>query len=237
MLQSPLKSIESRIKHLKITTMKNFTKLFAVLLSTLFCIQLHAQTFGVRGGLSMANMLEKDEDGTYSGDYQMNPGFHAGIAVDFPIVEMVFFETGLFFNTKGFKLTEEEEGVDVTAKAKLYYVDIPLTLKVTGDVNEGMKIFGLAGPYVGVGLSGKTVAEGSAEGFNVSVDEDVSWGSGEEDDLKRLDYGITVGAGLIFKSLQVGLSYDLGMANVSAYTDYGTTASHRVFRLTVGYNF
>lgn len=217
--------------------MKNFTKFFVGLLLALFCIQLHAQTFGVRGGLSMATILEKDEDGTYSDDYQMNPGFHAGIAADFPIVEMVSFETGLFFNTKGFKFTEEEEGVDVTVKAKLYYADIPLTLKVAGEVSEGVELFVLAGPYIGIGLSGKTIAEGSAEGFNVSIDEDIDWGSGEDDDLKRLDYGITAGAGFEFKGLLVGLSYDFGLANVSAYTDYGTTSSHRVFRFTVGYNF
>lgn len=217
--------------------MKNYINFCVVLLATFFCLQLHAQTFGVRGGLSMANMLEKDEDGTYSGDYQMNPGFHAGVSLDFPILEMVSFETGLLLNTKGFKITEEEDGVDVTAKANLYYADIPLTLKVSGEVSEGVKLFVLAGPYVGIGLSGKVTAEGSAEGFNVSVDEDINWGSGEEDDLKRLDYGITAGAGLELMGIKVGLSYDFGLANVSSYTDYGTTSSHRVLKFSLGYRF
>ncbi|MGM0408401.1 MAG: porin family protein [Bacteroidota bacterium] len=217
--------------------MKKFTNFFLVLMSTLFCLQLHAQTFGVRGGLSMANMLEKDEDGTYSGDYQMNSGFHAGVSMDFPILEMISFETGLLLNTKGFRITEEEEGVDVTAKAKFYYADIPLTFKVSGEVSEGVKLFVLGGPYIGIGLSGKVTAEGSEEGYSVSIDEDINWGSGEEDDLKRLDYGITAGAGLELMGIQVGLSYDFGLANVSAYTDYGTTLNHRVLKFSIGYRF
>jgi hypothetical protein len=217
--------------------MKNSIKIQLAIIICLLSFQTFAQTFGIRGGLSMATMLEKDEDGTYSGDYQMNPGFHAGVTLDFPFSEMISFETGLILNTKGFKVTEEEDGVDVTAKAKLYYADIPLTLKFFTQVSDGVKLYGLAGPYVGIGLSGKVTGEASAEGYDVSVDKDINWGSGEDDDLKRLDYGITAGAGIEFKGLQVGLSYDFGLANVSAYTDYGTTSNHRVLKFSVGYRF
>ncbi len=217
--------------------MKNITKFLLILLVSSLSFQSYAQTFGIRGGLSMANMLDKDEDGTYSGDYQMNPGFHAGVTIDYPFSEMVSFETGLFLNTKGFKITEEEDGFDVTAKSKLYYADIPLTLKVLGEVSEGVKVFVSAGPYIGIGISGKVTADASVEGYDVSVDEDIDWGSGEDDDLKRLDYGITAGAGIEFNRVLVGLFYDYGLANVSAYTGDGTVASHRVLKFSLGLKF
>ena len=40
-------------------------------------------------------MLDKDEDGTYSDDFKMKPGFHVGGIVDFPISEIFSVETGL----------------------------------------------------------------------------------------------------------------------------------------------
>ncbi len=217
--------------------MKNVTKLLTVLLISLFSLQTYAQTFGIRGGLNLATMIDKDDDGTYSDEFKMNPGFHAGVTAEFPFSEILSLETGLFFDTKGFKMDVTEMGIDVSTKASLNYLDVPVTIKASTEVSTGVKIYGLVGPYIGVGLSGKVKGESSEEDFDVSVDEDVEWGSGEDDDLKRLDYGLTAGAGVEIKGFLVGVSYDYGLANVSAYTDYGTIASHRILKFSIGYKF
>ncbi len=221
--------------------MKNFTSFFVVLMATLFCLQLHAQTFGVRAGLSMANMLIKDDDGTYSDDNKMNPGFHIGPTMEVPVNDRISFETGLLLSTKGFKVSEEEsfmgETYDYTEKINLYYLDIPLTAIGTFDVG-GAKIYGAFGPYIGIGLSGKSVYEETYDGETESEEEDIKFGSDEEeDDLKRLDYGLTAGAGVEINSILIGVSYDFGLANVAAYTGEGTTASHRVLKFSLGYKF
>ena len=72
----------------------------------------------------------------------------------------------------------------------------------------------------------------------LAQEEDVEWGSDKEkDDLKRLDFGLTMGGGVEINSIQIGLTYALGLANISSYTDYGTKINNRVLGLSVGYKF
>ena len=67
-------------------------------------------------------------------------------------------------------------------------------------------------------------------------EEDIEWGSDENDDhLKRLDLGLIIGAGVVVHSIEIGLSYSLGLANISASTDEGGKIHNRVFSITAGY--
>ncbi len=197
-----------------------------------------SQTFGVKGGLNLSNMLLKDEDGDYFDDTKMLPGFHAGIFANIPISGSISFEPGLLLSTKGLKV-EEEDDDDFEASMKLntFYADVPLTLKYTY-ILEDLKIYGAAGPYVGIGISGKSKSTYTYNGESESEEETIEWGSDEDkDDLKRLDFGLTFGAGISKGSILAGISYDLGLANISPYTEDGTKNSNRVFRISIGYIF
>lgn len=185
----------------------------------------YAQTFGVKAGLNLSNMVIKDDDHTYSDDYEMKPGFHLGPIAEFPINDMLTFETGLIISAKGFKYSEDSYDM----KLNLYYLDIPLTAKASYDAGFG-KIYGLLGPYLGIGLSGKSVYG--------DEDEPVDWGSdSDDDDLKRPDFGLTVGAGVEINSILVGLSYNFGLANISPDSDGGFKINNRVIGISVGYKF
>ncbi len=218
--------------------MKNCTKFSMILLISLFSLQTNAQTFGLKAGLNLSNMLEKDDDDTYSNDYKMNPGFHIGGTVDVPISDILSFESGLLLTTKGFKYEEEVMGISVKTKANLYYLDIPLTLKASHELSEGLKIFGAVGPYVGIGLSGKIKATAEYLGVEETEEEDVKWGSDEEnDDIKRLDMGLTFGGGVEINAIMLGISYDLGLANISPYQEDGATSKNKVLKFSIGYRF
>jgi len=196
-----------------------------------------AQKFGLKGGLNLSNMLVKDDDDTYSDDYEMNPGYHVGVTAEYPISDMLSFETGLLLSTKGFKLSEEEDGDKAELKLNLLYLDLPLTAKATFDFGVA-KFYGLFGPYLGVGLSGKSKFEVTFSGETESDEEDVEWGSDEdEDDLKRLDYGLAMGAGVEINSVRIGLTYNLGFLNISPYSDDGFKMNNRVIGISVGYTF
>ncbi|MDY0099156.1 MAG: porin family protein [Bacteroidales bacterium] len=199
-----------------------FLVVFALLA---FATESFAQTYGVKAGLNFSNMLMKDDDHTYSDDYEMKPGFHLGPVAEIPINDLLSFETGLIFSAKGFKYSEDSYDM----KLNLFYLDIPLTAKARYDAGFG-NIYGLIGPYLGIGLTGKSVYE--------DEDEPVDWGSdSDDDDLKRLDFGLTVGAGVEINSIVVGLSYGLGLANISPDTDGGFKINNRVLGLSVGYWF
>jgi hypothetical protein len=215
--------------------MKNFMK-FLVLMIVVFALATNsfAQKFGARAGFNLATALVKDNSDTYSDNFKMKPGFHIGATAEFPINETFAFETGLLLSSKGTKESESESGYEYTAVANLYYFDIPLTGKAYYELG-GVKIYGLLGPYLGVGLSGKTkIQETGSSDYN----ETVEWGTdSENDDLKRLDMGLTFGAGVVVSDFEVGLSYNLGLKNISPYTGDGYKVNTRVLGISVGYKF
>jgi hypothetical protein len=218
--------------------MKNLSKVLMFFFITLFCYQTNAQTFGIKGGLNLANMILKDDDETYSNDYNMNPGFHLGLTVDVPLNDFLSFEPGLLLTTKGMKYEDEIFEVDMKAKVNLYYLDIPLTLKASYALGEGLKMFGAIGPYVDFGMSGKAKITTEYQGDKETEEVDIEWGSDEDDDdLKRLDMGLTFGGGVEINSIMIGISYDLGLSNISTFQDYGTTSKNRVLKFSLGYRF
>lgn len=218
--------------------MKNLTKLSILVLLCLFAYQSNAQQWTLKGGLNLSTMLDKDDDGTYSDEFSMKPGFHIGATVDLPISEVFSFQPGLLLTTKGLKYDDDFMGVAVKTTATLYYLDIPLNLKASFPVGEGATLYGAVGPYVDFGLSGKIKATGEYQGQKETETEDISWGSDEdEDDLKRLDLGLTFGGGVELNVLMFGISYDLGLTNISSYQEYGTSVKNRVLKFSVGYRF
>lgn len=197
-----------------------------------------AQTIGVRGGLNLATFRIEDDNDTYSDDFEMNPGFHVGVIANFPLAGIVSFEPGLLLSTKGYKYGYEEisdgETWKYEGKMNLMYVDIPLMAKANIDVG-GAEVFGALGPYVGLGLTGKMKSETTIMGEKETNEEDISWGSDEEDDLKRLDYGLMAGVGAEFGPIQFGVSYAYGLANIATFDDDGFHTSNRVLSVSVGY--
>ncbi|MBB3699515.1 outer membrane beta-barrel protein [Flammeovirga yaeyamensis] len=218
--------------------MKRLTKLLTIIFVALLCYQTNAQTIGIKGGLNLATLNEKDNDGTYSDNYDMNPGFHFGLTVDVPLNEFLSFEPGLLLTTKGMKYEDELIGLNLSGHANLYYIDVPLNLKATHEFGSGVKLYGTIGPYVGMGLSGKIKATLEFQGDEQTEEEEIKWGSNQDEDtFKRLDMGLTFGAGVEINSILLGLSYDLGLSNISTNQDNGMSVKNRVLKFSVGYRF
>ena len=215
--------------------MKNLITLFVLALALVLTMtaESFAQSFGVKAGLNLSTMLSKNDKRTFSDDFKMKPGFHIGVTAEFPIDEMFSFETGLLLSTKGYKISKE----DYKQKVNINYLDIPLTGKASFDIAD-TKVYGLFGPYIGMGLSGKLKFEEIDFGETHTGEDNIDWGSDKElSDMKRLDFGITVGVGVEINSFQIGLSYNLGLANISPSTDGGSKVNNRVLGLSVGYKF
>ena len=222
--------------------MKNLEKILIVVFIAILASESFAQTYGIKAGLNLSNLIMKAGGETWSDDFKMNPGFHVGPTAEFPISEVFSFETAFLLSTKGFRISEKETFQDETfeykTKCNLLYLDVPLNAKASFRVSEKASIYGVLGPYLGIGLTGKTKNENSYNGEKHKEEEDIKWGSDEENDfLKRLDYGLTFGAGVDFKSIQFGMSYGLGLANISTYTDDDVKIKNRVLGISVGYRF
>jgi len=215
--------------------MKKLITLLIVLLAVSFAAEMYAQSISARAGLNLATMLSKDDDDTYSDDAKMKPGFHVGVSVDVPFDDNFAFQTGLLLSNKGVKYSGDDNDYEWKEKLSLYYLEIPLMAKATFDMG-GAKIYGVFGPYLGLGIAGKYKWEETYDGDTDEDDESVDWGSDEDkDDFKRLDFGLNIGAGVEIDDFQIGIQYGLGLANVSPYSDDGYRENHRVLAITLGY--
>jgi hypothetical protein len=215
--------------------MKLLLNLTVIAVLILFAVNSSAQTFGVKGGLSLAKMLMENSNRTYSSEILKRPGFQFGPIVDLPLDNVVSFETGLLLTGKGFRYsTRRNPGMyesDAILNTNLLYLDIPLTLKITIDLDDS-KLFGVFGPYVGVGLKGTVKCNGDCS----QDEENIEFGS--EEDLKRIDTGINIGAGVEISPFQIGATYSLGLANLSTNTnDRSEKVKNRVWLVTVTLRF
>jgi hypothetical protein len=90
-----------------------------------------------------------------------------------------------------------------------------------------------AGPYLAYGLSGKN---GDTDLFkDESITEPITGQTITVDaQAKRFDYGVGIGAGIEFGAIGVGLSYELGLADIS--NGNGSIKNQNAM-LSVGYKF
>jgi len=174
--------------------------------------------------------------------YKMTPGFHLGPTFEIPIYNIFSIETSLLASTKGFRNSDDDGnygGLGDSGKVvlSLLYVDLPITPKVT--INLGaLKIYGLIGPYVGVGIIGNARRTYTEDGKTKTQDVKIEWGNEEDSDgLKRLDYGLIIGAGVEIKSFQFGFNYNYGMANLTNSPQEYWGLRNRVLGVSVGYKF
>lgn len=221
--------------------MKNYSRILLISLVLTLPLTTFGQIFGIKAGMNLSNMVLKMNDETLSQDFKMNLGYNVGGTVEFPISEWFSIESELLLSTKGYKISEEESyGIDsykYERKLNLLYLNIPVTGKAKVDVGK-MKIYGELGPYFGFGLSGKAISKDTYNGETTTVNEKIEWGNDAETDyLKRPDFGLTFGAGVIVNAFQFGLNYDLGMLNLLPDTSYDTKLTNRVLGISIGYQF
>jgi hypothetical protein len=188
-------------------------------------------------------MLMKDDNTTFSTDFMMNPGFHIGGTVEFPMGNVFSIEPGLLFSTKGY-IDEYKEDIhqvgviEYKNKTNLYYLDVPVYAKASFDVGDNVKLYGALGPYLGVGLWGKMKSETILNGKKETFNDDVKWGTDAENDhFKRVDFGLNAGAGVEFYSVLFEVSYGYGLLNICPYTDNGFKTNNRVLGISAGYKF
>jgi opacity protein-like surface antigen len=202
------------------------------------CILLFSESFGqtvtLRGGLNLSNMavdIPSELDGVDI-DPKTRLTYQVGALADFPVADNFYIETGILFSSKGFRVSEQESFLGMTVNfdmsTVINYVDIPLSAKTVFEVGD-MHIYGSLGPYIGIGLNGKMKYEVSAFGQTERDEEKLDF----EDDLERIDYGLMIGAGVEFQNIVLGLSYGLGLRNVSKWED--SSLKNRVFSISLGY--
>lgn len=158
---------------------------------------------GIRGGLNLSTMSDGGDD------VSSKLGFNAGIILDVPISHTLYFQPGLYFSQKGYKIEGSYAGHDYSEKINLSYLEMPLLVSYHYNVLDDVQLQPFAGPFIGI---------------TVSKDDDMTLGSSHE----SFDAGIQFGIGATYLShYYVSLGYEMG------FVENGT----RNLFVNIGYNF
>jgi opacity protein-like surface antigen len=208
--------------------MKSLKLMCMVLAVTvILSVNLSAQG-GIKGGFNLSKFYSVDPSGL---DQKYLAGFQIGVFKGFNITPTIQIQPELFFIQKGSKVSYTFDSVEVTAKTKISYIEIPLLLKFNLRAGARVNPYVIAGPYVAF----RTTAKEIAEAGGVKEETDI------KDDVKSTDFGLIGGLGLEFKltdmpkCILVEIRYELGLADIAKSEDYKAKNSSIVFNVGVGF--
>lgn len=184
----------------------------------------HDTYYGFRLGMAIASV---HSDAPILDGSDPKVGLDVGFTVGTRIVPTapLYFETGLSYTEKGGK--GDYQGSKFTYG--LHYLELPLLLKYKYYATPDLSIEPYVGGYLAVGVGGKIKDYGNREAYSSFSDDN------KDASFKRFDGGLRIGCGMSYDMLYLGLSYDIGLANVGHYNfeDMRTGS----LNLHVGVNF
>jgi opacity protein-like surface antigen len=159
----------------------------ALLLASASFAQQNPITFGVEGGISLANLTS---DVPTVGDvYDSRTGYAAGLAFQYNFPKLFSFRTGIMYELKGaaFPVPDTSNPAETVEWLEtMDYLTVPLLLRAT--FGDQINFFVNGGPYWALLLKRVQVLETAS-----------SYYSGQEidltDDTKNTEWGISIGAG------------------------------------------
>ncbi|TNE55152.1 MAG: PorT family protein [Bacteroidetes bacterium] len=170
-----------------------FTQSCAAILLLLVPFSVFAQPkFIMKADLALANVMGDDVDNN-----KVLPTFLLGGHAEFGLGGSLGLDVGVEVAGKGFKV--EESAFEGRINPIYLQVPVQLTFRAGG-------VFVGVGPFVGMGIAGKSKADGE--------EENIDFGSDLEDDYSSLDYGAGLELGYEFGALRAFVSYNHGFANV-----------------------
>ena len=204
-------------------------KMIAVSLLTAMGICAKAQVY-VQGGLNLANITV-----TNAGQTEKNnllPTFNAGILGRFGISEVFDVESGVLLAGRGSKaetyFTNMTDNNYVKTRFNPIYIEVPLNavIKFPLEPKSKSNIFINAGPYIAIGIAGKSTVDRKIIGVtsnsstNIKFSNDDPFTSQQDDaaydKLKRFDYGVNVGGGIDFGKFILKANYGIGLAKINS---------------------
>jgi Outer membrane protein beta-barrel domain len=220
--------------------MKN---LMAVCLLTATGICTKAQ-FYVQGGLNLAN-ITKTKDGRTEKN-NLLASFNAGLMGRFGLSGVFDLESGVLLTGKGSKATtyfsDASDDSYIKTRFNPIYVEVPLNavVKFPLEAKSKSNIFINAGPYIAVGVFGKSRIDqkfgpiSSSSGSDIKFSNDDPFTS-EQDDanynkLKRFDYGINLGGGIDFGKFILKVNYGIGLARINSTQSDNSVDDRNKFR-------
>lgn len=199
----------------------------------LCCISLNAQElrFGVLGGYNHC------APSAYNG----KPGFHVGVKGELLLEKPkgLYVDFGVNYSSQkweqaNYSYNGNLTGTTITHRFAPAYLQVPVSLGYKLSLDENVKLLVSAGPYINLGLCGKSELSKEIDGKNQTVSNTNDFYGA--DGLERFDYGIGARIGVeLFDHIQITGGYDCGFKNTSKKMNFDN--KNRNWTLTAAYVF
>lgn len=214
-------------------------KLFLVLLVTgAITSQTKSQVY-VQGGLNLANITKTNDGQTEKNN--ILPSFNVGILGRLELDPMFDLESGLLLTGHGSRAeTYFANGNYTKTKFNPIYLQVPLNAVVKIPLDKGSAVFFHAGPYIAMGIGGKSTRDDYYFGVSSSSSSSIKFSNddpftSQQDDaaydkLKRFDYGLNFGGGFQFRHVILKANYGLGLAKINSTQSDNTVNDKNKYR-------
>ena len=218
-------------------------KLMALALCAGLFTTAKSQKVYVQGGVNLSNITTSNSGGTESS--HMLTTFNAGIMARSNSAEPIALEAGLLVEGKGAKSSGGSGNTHYDATFNPLYLQLPVNVVVRVPLQTSTSnIFIFGGPYVAMGIAGKSKVKGQILGASIDNSKDIQFTNTDPTDndqayskLKRFDYGVNVGAGIDLGKILLKANYGLGLSKISSMqTNNGENAKnkYRVVSISLG---
>ena len=203
----------------------------------------------LQAGINLANISVTDKGRVDDGN--MLTSFNAGIIGDVHLGSILYFQPGVLFTGKGSKVQRGTEGSNGYFRQTFnpHYIEIPANLLLKTPLGAGSSFFVGAGPYLGIGVGGKTKTEGQTIlGVQYNSERKIKYSNDDPTTLnaeegtgfgivKRFDYGLNGTAGIEGKSIVLGVNYGLGLAKLQSGSNNAedNNNKNRVVSISLGF--
>jgi hypothetical protein len=172
----------------------------------------------------------------------MLTSFNAGFMNRFGLSKTVDLEAGLLLTGKGSKAeTYFNGGTDyVKSKFNPLYVELPVNVIVNVPLQGKTGLFFNAGPYIAVGVGGKSKLETKVGNLTSTSEQDIKFNNDDPftsyqenaayDKLKRFDYGLNLGGGFDFRKVIVKANYGFGLTKINSTESNNSADDKNKFR-------
>lgn len=243
---------------------KKSNYIFAVFFFLFSSIQVSGQSLGFGAGMNISNQKRLSSDPIIQGIfddegniYKHLLGFNAGAYYDFYFTNRLALRTSLAYSTKGYAYNSEYDFysmvgdeivpnyMNIEERTRLDYVQLNPMFKYTFPIGEKNSIYALVGPYLSIGITGKSTTSivasytdpsGTTMNINESNTDMIEFGE-DGDGIEFIDFGFTPAIGFQFDKVFLEVSYNLGLNNTLTDDSYDLKIYNRTFSIALGYIF
>jgi len=224
----------------------NFKYFFlTAVLATSFLANISQAQVSIKAGVNIASISESATIESYESlENNSVTGFQAGLAFDLGLSSIFTIQPELLYIQKGGKsIYGISEDNQIVSRLYYNYVEVPVLAKLKFFSESGSGVYVLAGPFVGLAISGKVKTTTTLLGVTETREDKFDFDNDDAAERqRRTDFGVSFGGGLKFGHMYLDARYNLGINNLldddaNNQNDDKPYRRTRGIGVTLGYEF